>query len=167
MNSPFCVALRHQMTMLWEADESFSLWLKPAGHQSQPGRRWRKKDGQQTFPSSLTVSCATRQLRVGARAGVGWKTSVWGVVGTVLCRAGSSSGREDWPGRQSQGRCTLGEGGGARLWGGRGKDSLLVGEVSFSKNSESPRPALVHWLWGGLGCRGKISSGISPETRHT
>ena len=45
----FSVALRHQMTMLWEADESFSLWLKPAGHQSQPGRRCRKKDGQQTF----------------------------------------------------------------------------------------------------------------------
>ena len=45
----FSVALRHQMTMLWEADESFSLWLKPAGHQSQPGRRCRKRERQQTF----------------------------------------------------------------------------------------------------------------------
>ena len=42
----FRVALRHQMTMLWEADdESFTPWLKPAGRPSQPGRREGKKEG--------------------------------------------------------------------------------------------------------------------------
>ena len=41
--------------------------------------------------------------------------------------AGSSSGREDWPGRQSQGRCTPGEGGGTRLWGGEGETLSVVG----------------------------------------
>ena len=57
------------MTMLWEADESFSLWLKPAGHQSQPGRRCRKKDGQQTFAQLFDGFLCDTATRVGARAG--------------------------------------------------------------------------------------------------
>ena len=91
------MALRHQMTMLWEeADESFTLWLKPAGHPSQSGRRERKKEVSSKRGPALSwflvLPGELGWVRVGR--GVGWKTSVWGVVGTVLCRAGSS-GRED------------------------------------------------------------------------
>ena len=62
------------MTMLWEeADESFTLWLKPAGHPSQSGRRERKKEvSRKAWPSSFMVSCAARRLRVGPRRAGGW-----------------------------------------------------------------------------------------------
>ena len=66
--------------------------------------------------------------------------------------AGSSgSGREDWPGRQSQGRCTPGEGRGHQALGWAGGKTLSwwkKGKSVFQRNLISP--ALLGPLVVGL-----------------
>ena len=122
--------------------------------------------GSRRLPSSLMVSCATRRLRVGARAGGRMEDECVGSGGDRCVGQAAAAGRTGLAGSHRAG-ALRGREEAPGSGGGRGKTLVLVGEVSFSKNSDSPCLALVHWLRGGLGCRSKISSGISPETRHT
>ena len=138
------------MTMLWEeADESFTLWLKPAGHPSQSGRRERKKEVSSKRGPALSWFLVLR-LRVGGprRAGGWMEDECVGSGGD-----GAVSGRQQrqgglaWPAVTGQVHSKGGRGFPALGWK-RGKHLLLLGGSWFSKKFHSPCPAVVHWLRG-------------------
>ena len=77
-----------------------------------------------------------------------------------------SSGREDWPGRQSQGRCSPGEGSGSKLRDYKGGKISWWGKLKFLITLKPP--VLIGPLFRVVGgCSQNNVGGISSETRHT